>query len=318
MCAFRSPHGAHVSLPLAGLAFRLMIILIVLSLIFPTGIDSFLGAQEVRKYPNSDKGFQSFIEDVLDAAKKNDQANLLAMTGAMVLPDSEKWFDKLFGKDFGASYAKKYAEINDKIRVDLASALLGLAQSGYDDTEIARLDGLCDQGSKLEEYAILLTRRRHEPLGVVRFKYKEGTRSLRYFAYSDGAFRYLGNLGLPEHSDPPKNSAPPAQDATPGRITTGGDVQMAKIIKRVQPVYPMEARQAGIQGIVRLKTIISKDGRVSEVVVVSGPCQLTEAAYSAVIQWTFRPTLLKLKGGGEYVPVEVECVFEVNFNMSMR
>ena len=317
MCANRSPHGAHDSLPPAGFASRLMIVLFVLSLISPTGTDSFVGAQEVRNYPNSDKGFQSFIEDVLDAARRNDQAKLLAFAGTMVLPDSEKWFDKLFGEDIGANYAKKYAEISDKIGVEMASTLIGLAQSGYDDLEVARLNGLCDQRSTQEEYAILLARQRHEPLGVVRFKYKKETRSLRYFAYSDGAFRYLGNLGLPSRDDRPKDSTLIAKDATPARITTGGDLQMGKAINRVQPEYPEAARNAHIHGTVQLKAIISKDGRVSQLVVLSGPCQLTGAAYNAVIQWTFKPTLVKSKDGSEDIPVEVECVFEVTFSMGI-
>ncbi|HLX00236.1 MAG TPA: energy transducer TonB [Candidatus Acidoferrales bacterium] len=301
---------------MAGLAFRVVIVLFVLSLIFPTGINSFLGAQKVRKYPNSDKGFQDFIEDVLDAARKNDQASLLEFTSTMVLPDSEKWFDGLFGGDFGPSYARKYSGISDKIRGDLASSLLGLAQSGYDHLEVSRLNGLCDKGSTQEEYAILLARQRHEPLGVVRFNYKKETRSLRYFAYSDGAFRYLGNIGLPEHSGPPKDQILTAKNGTPTRIQIDGEVQMARSVKRVHPVYPVEARQAHIHGTVVLKTIISTDGRVSSVAVVSGPCQLTEAAYNAVIQWTFKPTLVKSKDGSEDIPVEVECVFEINFNMS--
>jgi len=78
----------------------------------------------------------------------------------------------LRGGDFGASYAKKYAEISDKISGDMASTLMGLAQSGSDHLEIALLDGLCDPVATQEEYAILLARQRHEPLGVVRFKYK--------------------------------------------------------------------------------------------------------------------------------------------------
>jgi outer membrane biosynthesis protein TonB len=42
---------------------------------------------------------------------------------------------------------------------------------------------------------------------------------------------------------------------------------------------------------------------------ISGPAMLVQASIDAVKQWRFKPTLL----GG--VPVQVECIFEVNFHL---
>jgi len=102
---------------------------------------------------------------------------------------------------------------------------------------------------------------------------------------------------------------PPPKEVAPTRLAVGGDVQQAKLINKVIPIYPPIARQMRIQGTVRLHAIISKDGHVIELTYVSGPPQLIQAARDAVIQWRFSPTLLN------GVPVEVECVFEVTFNM---
>jgi TonB family protein len=93
------------------------------------------------------------------------------------------------------------------------------------------------------------------------------------------------------------------------RIRKGGDVAMASVIHSVQPVYPELARRRGIQGTVLVHTIIDKDGSVIEAKYISGPPELTKAAIDAVSQWRFRPTLL------EGIPVQVECIFELNFNL---
>jgi periplasmic protein TonB len=105
----------------------------------------------------------------------------------------------------------------------------------------------------------------------------------------------------------PPPPPPPAPVQT--RITKGGDVMMATAMNKVQPVYPQLARQARVQGTVRLHTLIDKDGKVIEVTYQSGPAMLVQSAIDAVKQWRFHPTMLN------NTPVQVECVFELNFNL---
>jgi TonB family protein len=62
-----------------------------------------------------------------------------------------------------------------------------------------------------------------------------------------------------------------------------------KILKKVQPYYPVAAKKAGIQGVVTLKVTVLKDGSVSDVKVVSGDPALVESATQAVKQWEFTP-----------------------------
>jgi TonB family protein len=62
-----------------------------------------------------------------------------------------------------------------------------------------------------------------------------------------------------------------------------------KLITKVKPVYPPEAKKAGIQGIVVLRTTIKKDGSVSRLEVVSGKPILAKAALEAVQQWRYAP-----------------------------
>jgi TonB family protein len=102
----------------------------------------------------------------------------------------------------------------------------------------------------------------------------------------------------------------PTSTSTPPRIHVDGNVQAANLVKRVVPVYPPDAKRAGVQGIVMLEATIGKTGRVVDVHVVSGPELLAGPAEQAVMHWEYQPTLLN----GQ--PVEVVTQIEVNFTLS--
>lgn len=92
-------------------------------------------------------------------------------------------------------------------------------------------------------------------------------------------------------------------------VPVGGDVQMAKVIRKVLPEYPPIARSARISGVVRLVGIIAKDGTIRNLQLVSGHPLLARAAMDAVRQWVYKPTLL------DGVPVEVIAPIEVTFTL---
>ena len=105
------------------------------------------------------------------------------------------------------------------------------------------------------------------------------------------------------------NLPPPPKEA-PKRIRVGGQVQTAKLVNKVQPIYPALAKQARIQGTVRLQAVIAKDGSIVELQVLSGHPLLVQAALDAVRQWHYQPTLLN----GD--PVEVVTTIDVVFTLS--
>ena len=79
------------------------------------------------------------------------------------------------------------------------------------------------------------------------------------------------------------------------------------LIHKVQPDYPPLARQARIQGAVVLQAVISREGTIENLQVLSGHPMLVPSALAAVRQWHYRPYFLN----GE--PVEVETQVTVNF-----
>jgi bla regulator protein blaR1 len=81
------------------------------------------------------------------------------------------------------------------------------------------------------------------------------------------------------------------------------------LVKKVPPQYPEAAKNARIQGEVKLKATIGKTGDVEHLEVVSGPQELVPAAMDAVRQWKYRPYLIN----GQ--PTEVVTDIDVNFTL---
>ena len=106
------------------------------------------------------------------------------------------------------------------------------------------------------------------------------------------------------------NAPPPPPKASPKRVTVGGNVQAARLVNRVQPLYPPLARQTRISGTVKLHAIIGKNGAVEQLQVVSGHPLLVQSALDAVRQWRYQPTLLN----GD--PVEVDTEIDVIFSLA--
>jgi TonB family protein len=78
----------------------------------------------------------------------------------------------------------------------------------------------------------------------------------------------------------------------------------------VPPDYPLLARQMKVQGAVNLQALISREGTIQELQILSGPSILAAAAREAVRQWRFKPYLQN----GE--PVETQARITVNFTIS--
>jgi periplasmic protein TonB len=115
----------------------------------------------------------------------------------------------------------------------------------------------------------------------------------------------LNAILMPGSVPPPP--APKPKPAPVKRLVLGGMVEAAKAIYRPDPVYPNLAITARVQGTVRLRAVIGRDGTVQELRVLSGNPLLINSARDTVAKWRYQPTLLN----GE--PVEVETEIDVNF-----
>jgi protein TonB len=115
----------------------------------------------------------------------------------------------------------------------------------------------------------------------------------------------IGSLGSAAPPPPP-----PPKPQAPKRIRVGGQVESARLIFQPKPDYPPLAKMARIQGTVRLDAVISKDGTIQDLKVISGHPLLVKAALDAVQRWRYQPTMLN----GDAVEVATEI--DVNFTLS--
>jgi TonB family protein len=101
-------------------------------------------------------------------------------------------------------------------------------------------------------------------------------------------------------------SAPPE---VPRSLPISQGITDGTVIHRVQPIYPELARQSKLQGRVVLQAVITEDGNVRDLKVVSGHPVLARAAQDAVAQWRYRPYLLNGK------PVSMATEIKLDFKL---
>jgi protein TonB len=92
----------------------------------------------------------------------------------------------------------------------------------------------------------------------------------------------------------------------PMRVSSGVVAGLA--ISQPKPVYPPIARAAHVSGAVVLHAMISKNGTIEKLEVISGPEMLRASALDAVRNWRYKPYILNNE------PTEVETTITVNFN----
>jgi TonB family protein len=103
---------------------------------------------------------------------------------------------------------------------------------------------------------------------------------------------------------------PAPQEASPAPPHISGNVIAGTRLTWIQPVYPPEAKAAKLSGIIVLRAVIGKDGKIESLNVVSGPDAFQKSALDAVRQWVYKPYLLN----GE--PTKVDTTITVNYSLA--
>jgi TonB family protein len=104
--------------------------------------------------------------------------------------------------------------------------------------------------------------------------------------------------------------APAPVLAVPAPPTPTGVVKQGQLIRRVDPTYPVIAKEQHSEGTVRLNVTIGTDGVVRGVSLLGGPRLLIDAAERAVRQWRYTPTLLDGK------PIEFQREVDLTFRLT--
>lgn len=121
--------------------------------------------------------------------------------------------------------------------------------------------------------------------------YRRGRSTIGDFFFVDGEFR-LADLDISAFREPVKHS-----------------VVAVKVVKRVSPIYPAEAREKKSEGTVKLQVTVQKDGSVTVQNAVQGDPLPSQAAIDAVRQWRFEP--FRFDGQPVDVQQKIEFVFSL-------
>ncbi|HEU4414836.1 MAG TPA: energy transducer TonB [Candidatus Angelobacter sp.] len=82
-----------------------------------------------------------------------------------------------------------------------------------------------------------------------------------------------------------------------------------KLRKRVEPVYPEQARMDGLQGTVVVELLVNKQGEPEALHTLRGDPVLARAVTEAVLQWRWQPYRLNRNA------VAVDMTIAVNFEL---
>jgi TonB family protein len=238
-------------------------------------------------YENSTDGLRRLMADVLDFARRADLENLSRSIKEMEIPDFKAWSATAFQTEQARSWSDAYAAGLERNEAAFEKLFEQLAQVRGQIT-VRKVDS--SKANDESESRILAALK--QPLEVYVAEWRESAADaagepIGYFFFLEGKFRWDSPVALPPPRSTSRAIAPP------------------RLVKRVDPVYPLQA--AGVGGVVALRVKIQIDGRPLIESVISGDERLVEAAKEAVRQWHFEPASL----GGK--PVEVETRVEVEF-----
>jgi TonB family protein len=99
----------------------------------------------------------------------------------------------------------------------------------------------------------------------------------------------------------------PGATARPELEKAQGIVSGGNLLKRVEPVYPLFAKQQRIQGDIVVSARITKDGTLDRLKRVKGNPVFEPAAYAALKQWRYEP--YKLNGQAQDVDTTITLQF---------
>jgi TonB family protein len=272
---------------------------------------------DIPSYPDTPQGLEKQMKDMMKLEKQGKSQELAPYAKSLLLPDADNWFKSVFGDSAGTALAFASELARNGIEFGAPETLATLRKNELTDVRAVRFDDSCSPLATPTEYPVLVLRQRPEPLYDVRFSDGSKESVWAYFAYVDGAFRFIGSLKKANagylfqrtQTQPSVSKSEGTEAETKERIRVAGYVQRATLIHQETPIYPRDAKDNHIQGTVLLHAVIAKDGSIRDLDVNEGVCSLARSAMEAVKKWRYRPTLLN----GD--PVEVDTTISVVFTL---
>jgi TonB family protein len=268
-------------------------LIVLLAAFLPTSA-RYLEDQANSPYTDTTADFQRFLQDILDATKKGDQQRVVSLLKSTEVPNCDAWLHQMYKSDSADSWMSlcdsKTLRSQEKSMEDLFA---GFASEGGEFSTRKVNDN--SQGGE-GGFESGMVHGGKEPLEVYFASWKSPNQSreakgepIGYFYFLDGGFRWDSLISFPKI-----------------RISHAKIVP-AKLIKRVEPIYPVDAAARHTSGTVRVYYVIGGDGAVYNAHALSGEGlsedpSLRKAAEDAVLQWRYQPATMDGK------PIETNAV----------
>jgi TonB family protein len=249
-------------------------------------------------YPESADGLKQLIAAVFATLQAGDTEKANLYFKSMAIPNDEDWFATVFGADQGAQLDTKYKELLPELAAEVEQNLGAALSEARTDVTVGVFQKPLDDNVRGLERAVVEAMVNPVRLYTASSNNSSRARSvtLGQFFYVRGGFRYADNRVLTALSTAP-----------PPRMNVASMAQQAKLIHKIDPIYPDEAKATKLAGVVTLRAIVGEDGAVKEIKVIRGDPVLSRAALDAARLWLYEPTLVNGRA------VEVETTINVVF-----
>jgi TonB family protein len=255
---------------------------------------------QTSKSPDPTPALIETFQNLFAAEKAGDPEKVTAIYAQFEMPDHKQWFLQTFGEKEGATLDAKYNQALQDSTMHLRNNVTHAQENGKSDVQVevySNPEGI--PAPQVKAWAAAMA----QPCPIYTAHAASGPQDklssfLGNFVYVGGAFRYIDYTVMQALSTAP-----------PMRVRIGGEMAKRNLIDIMEAIYPKAARDAHVQGTVKLHLVLAQDGSVKAIEVVSGDPLLQQAAIDAVKQWRYKPTLLN----GQ--PVEVDTTVDVNFQI---
>jgi TonB family protein len=250
------------------------------------------------KIPNSPKGFDRQYHEFFTAYKSGDEQDMKSKLEQFAIP--AQWFTTGFGADKGPEVAKQYAEEFEYFKMATIMSLRRMENIPSCRASEAQLQTKRNQTTKVEMKLLPAAPVFQIPPAQSFVISLGGCSWMTTFIYLDGAFRFYGS-GIHLFWNPVKVRRADPCGPNDGTQPNG------RLIHRVEPEYPEQAKEKHVKGFVKMILTVAKDGSVKDVKIVEGKALLVEAARQAALQWRYTPFM----NCGQ--PVEMQSFEHVKF-----
>jgi TonB family protein len=297
-------------------------------------------ASRMGKTPYADtlEGMKSQMETVLKAGASGDEEGFAEALDSFAIEDPKAWLAQTFGTETGATLVAGYETSLSRFKEHITRVSDAWAKSPTSyllvENSLVPKPPEGDEDSKPPKPV--------SPPNIEDFRFYVKTGQVDpgdwvfSFIYVDGAFRIVGGTyaywddswNMERNRKSMEAFAARAQEYVaiegfavdcPGngllRVMVSPKVQAGRLRTRVEPIYPEEAKKAGIEGMVLFHAIIATDGSVEELELEDGDPILSKAVEEAVKQWRYAPMIYHSQVSNRDRPAEVDTAIAVQIRM---